>query len=63
LPAAPEYFDIIEKYNKIVIAEENLSGQYRKILFGEFGNKKVSGVNGIAEMITPDRITEVVLSK
>ncbi len=63
LPVAPEYFDIIEKYNKIVIAEENLSGQYRKILFGEFGNKKVSGVNGIAEMITPDRITEVVLSK
>ncbi|MCX6294665.1 MAG: hypothetical protein NTX97_01135 [Bacteroidetes bacterium] len=63
LPVAPEYFDIIEKYNKIVIAEENLSGQYRKILFGEFGNKKVSGVNGIAEMITPARITEVVLSK
>jgi 2-oxoglutarate ferredoxin oxidoreductase subunit alpha len=63
LPVASKYFDIIEKYDKIVIAEENLSGQYRKILFGEFGNNIVSGVNGFAEMITPQKIMDGVLSR
>jgi len=63
LPVSPKYFEIIAQYNKVVIAEENLTGQYKKILFGEYGNKNVSGVNGIAEMITPARIIEAVLSK
>lgn len=63
LPVSPKYFEIIAQYNKVVIAEENLTAQYKKILFGEHGNKNVSGVNGIAEMITPARIMEAVLSK
>ena len=63
LPVPPIYFDIMDNYKKIVIAEENLSGQYKKILFGEFGNKKVVGVNGIAEMITPLKIMEEILAK
>ncbi len=63
LPVAPKYFEIISEYKKVVIAEENLSGQYRKILFGEFGNKNISGVNGFAEMITPAKIVDAVLSK
>lgn len=58
LPVPPVYFDIIEKYKKIVIAEENLEGQYRKILFGVYGNKKISGVNGFAKMIAPSEIME-----
>lgn len=62
LPVPPVYFEIMEKYAKVVIAEENLTGQYRHILFGEAGNKKVKGVNGIAEMITPAKITEAILS-
>lgn len=62
LPVPPIYFDIIDKYKKVIIAEENLSGQYKKILFGEFGNKKVVGVNGIAEMITPSKIMEEILA-
>ena len=63
LPVAPKYFEIIKQYKKVVIAEENLSGQYRKILFGEFGNENISGVNGFAEMITPAKIMEAVLTK
>src|ERR1035437_9992340 len=63
LPVSQVYFEIIDKYKKVVIAEENLSGQYKNILFGERGNKNITGVNGIAEMITPDRIMEAVLAK
>ncbi|MFC2114720.1 hypothetical protein ACFLRI_05170 [Bacteroidota bacterium] len=58
LPVPTIYFDIIENYSKVVIAEENLGGQYRKILFGNYRNNKISGVNGIAKMITPTEIME-----
>ena len=61
LPVPPVYFELMDKYKKVVIAEENLSGQFRNILFGERGNKNVKGVNGIAEMITPARIMDAVL--
>ncbi len=61
LPVPPVYFELMDKYKKMVIAEENLSGQFRNILFGERGNKNVKGVNGIAEMITPARIMDAVL--
>lgn len=60
LPVPPKYFEIMNKYQRVIIAEENLNGQYRQILFGDAGNEKVSGVNGIAEMITPARIIEAV---
>jgi pyruvate/2-oxoacid:ferredoxin oxidoreductase alpha subunit len=63
LPVSPKYFEIMDKYKKVVIAEENLSGQYKNILFGERGNKNVIGVNAIAEMITPARIMDAILSK
>ncbi|MCX6290255.1 MAG: hypothetical protein NT126_00645 [Bacteroidetes bacterium] len=62
LPVSPAYFEIMNGYEKVVIAEENLSGQYRNILFGECGNKNVVGVNGIAEMITPSRIIDEIIN-
>ncbi len=61
LPVPLVYFELMDKYKKVVIAEENLSGQFKNILFGERGNKNVTGVNGIAEMITPARIMDAVL--
>ncbi len=62
LPVSSRYLEIINTYKKVVIAEENLNGQYRKILFGESGNKNITGVNGIAQMITPQRIMDDILS-
>jgi 2-oxoglutarate ferredoxin oxidoreductase subunit alpha len=56
LPVPEAYIDIVSNYRKIVIAEENLEGQFRQILFGKAGRKGVTGVNGIAKMITPEAI-------
>jgi 2-oxoglutarate ferredoxin oxidoreductase subunit alpha len=56
LPVPELYIDIISKYRKVVIAEENLDGQFRQILFGKAGRKGVTGVNGIAKMISPEAI-------
>ncbi|MBA4321931.1 MAG: hypothetical protein C0408_03865 [Odoribacter sp.] len=61
LPVPEVYVDIISKYKNIVIAEENLDGQFRQILFGKAGRKGVTGVNGIAEMISPEAIITEVL--
>jgi 2-oxoglutarate/2-oxoacid ferredoxin oxidoreductase subunit alpha len=55
------YIEIANKYPRIVIAEENLTGQLRQILFGVAGRKGVTGVNGIAKMISPIEIVEEVL--
>jgi 2-oxoglutarate ferredoxin oxidoreductase subunit alpha len=56
LPVSELYIDIISKYRKVVIVEENLDGQFRQILFGKAGRKGVTGVNGIAKMISPEAI-------
>ena len=61
LPVPEVYMDILSKYLKVVIAEENLDCQFRHILFGEAGRKGVTGVNGIGEMISPDAIIKEAL--
>ncbi len=59
-PVLPEYLEITKRYRKVVLAEENLSGQYREILFGRNGREGVSGVNCIGRLITPEEIIEEV---
>jgi 2-oxoglutarate/2-oxoacid ferredoxin oxidoreductase subunit alpha len=62
LPVPEVYIDITNKYRRVIVAEENLDGQLRQILFGKAGRKGVSGVNGIAKMISPESIIKEVLS-
>jgi 2-oxoglutarate/2-oxoacid ferredoxin oxidoreductase subunit alpha len=61
LPIPEVYMNILSKYKKVVVAEENLDGQFRQLLFGVAGRKGVSGVNWIAKMITPEAIITEVL--
>ena len=60
IPVLPEYHDIIRKYKNVIIAEENLTGQLRKILFGTLGREGVVGVNKVGKMISPDDIIEEI---
>lgn len=55
-PVPPEYTDIMNRYSRVVIAEENDAGQYREILFGKNGRKGVTGVNGLGRLISPTEI-------
>jgi 2-oxoglutarate/2-oxoacid ferredoxin oxidoreductase subunit alpha len=61
LPVPEIYIDILSRYKKIVIAEENLDGQFRRLIFGKVGRKGVTGVNGIAKIISPEAIKMEVL--
>ena len=51
----------LEGIERIVIPEENFSGQYRSVLQNLFGEKEVVGVNKIGSMITPDEIIAKVV--
>jgi 2-oxoglutarate ferredoxin oxidoreductase subunit alpha len=45
---------------RVVVAEENFSGQYRSLLGGLLKDKEVIGVNKIGSMITPGEILEAI---
>ncbi|MEJ5306508.1 MAG: transketolase C-terminal domain-containing protein [Ignavibacteria bacterium] len=52
--------NVSEKYKKVIIAEENLNGQYRLLIKHLFDGKEVIGVNKIGSMITPQEIMEKI---
>jgi len=45
---------------RVVIAEENMSGQYRSILSPHLGDVEVVGINKIGSMITPEEIADAI---
>jgi 2-oxoglutarate ferredoxin oxidoreductase subunit alpha len=60
-PVPPVYFEIFNKYKRIIVAEENLTGQYRQILFGAKPDKNICGVNEFGNMVNPSSIINEVL--
>lgn len=60
-PVPKVYFEIFKKYKRIVVAEENLTGQYRQILFGANPENGISGVNEFGNMVNPGSIINEVL--
>ena len=61
LPVPEIYIDILSGYSRIIFVEENLDGQFRNLIFGRSGRRGVSGVNGIAKMISPESIIGEVM--
>ncbi len=61
LPIPQIYFDICKNYKQIVVAEENLTGQFRQILFGSNTNENITGVNDFGSMINPNSIIKEVM--
>jgi 2-oxoglutarate ferredoxin oxidoreductase subunit alpha len=61
-PVSPQILDIMNRYPRVIIVEENLTGQYREILFGCNGRTGVSGVNAMGNLISPQDIMQEVYS-
>jgi 2-oxoglutarate ferredoxin oxidoreductase subunit alpha len=59
-PVPGKYGEILQKYRNVIVAEENLSGQMKQILFGSIGRPGLRGVNAIARLITPEEIIQEV---
>jgi 2-oxoglutarate ferredoxin oxidoreductase subunit alpha len=45
---------------RVIVAEENLKGQYRQLILPFMGNKDVRGMNRIGRMITPGEILNAI---
>ena len=61
LPVPDSYVTTCDQYDRVVVAEENMTGRLRYVLYGARGRTGMTGVNGIAEMISPLQIVEEVL--
>ncbi|MGQ9678946.1 MAG: hypothetical protein ACUVUD_06690 [bacterium] len=61
LPVPAEYLNIVSRYPRVVVAEENLAGHFRSILFGVNGQNGVVGVNALGRMVTPEEIVQLVI--
>lgn len=55
-PVPPLYGEIASRYKRIIVAEENLTGQYRRLLFGALHSASIRGVQGMGKMIHPEEI-------
>jgi len=60
LPVHAKYFEICNDYDHVIIAEENLEGELRKIMFGQADIGRVIGVNKIGQMIEPGEIIKTL---
>lgn len=60
LPLPDRYFEICKRYDQIVIAEENLEGELKKLMFGHFPGQNITGVNKIGQMIEPGEILKAL---
>ena len=56
LPVPGDYFELTKRYRRLIFVEENLTGQYRELLFGRTQNENIHSVNEIAAMIPPEKI-------
>lgn len=59
LPIPNDYYEIMDRYAHILLAEENLQGQVARLLFGQRLPEKVRVVNkNIGQMVEPDQIIQ-----
>jgi 2-oxoglutarate ferredoxin oxidoreductase subunit alpha len=58
LPVPHVYYEILDRYRRVVFAEENLQGQFASILFGERRPARVSTVGDIGHLVGPDQIVQ-----
>ncbi|MFA5834539.1 MAG: transketolase C-terminal domain-containing protein [Bacteroidota bacterium] len=53
--------DAARGVRRIVVAEENMTGQYRSVIQSLFKEQEVVGVNSVGKMITPNNIMDAIL--
>lgn len=60
LPVPQVIYDIIDSYETVTFAEENLTGQYKQLLVGKRTSSKYKMVNKFGSMIEPSEIEKMV---
>ncbi len=60
-PVSEKLYEIIESYDKVVFAEENLTGQFKEMLFGKRNPEGVLTATKFGNMLDPSEIVKAVL--
>lgn len=60
LPIPKAYYEICARYDRVFFAEENLTGQYRQLMYGAAPPEHIRGINQFGQMITPETIQEAL---
>ncbi len=58
LPVPQTYYDIMDRYKKVVFVEENINGQMARVMFGERLSDKIRRAGAIGRMISARQIRE-----
>lgn len=62
LPVPDVYYEVINRYPRVVIAEENAQGQLARLLFGRRIPSKIRVVGAVGRMVRPDEIIQEVIA-
>jgi 2-oxoglutarate ferredoxin oxidoreductase subunit alpha len=60
LPVPDVYYEIVDRYPRVVIAEQNLGGHLAQLLYGQRLPDKVGVVTNVAKMVRPGQIIQEV---
>ena len=60
IPVPPKVVEIMERYKSVIFVEENISGQYKEIVYGKNAPEKIKSVNKIGNLIDPSEIVKAV---
>lgn len=60
LPISQKIYNIIDSYETVTFAEENMTGLYKEMIFGKRNNSKVKTATKFGSMLTPSEIEEIV---
>ena len=60
LPVPAVYYEIMDRYARVVVAEENRQGQLARLLFGQRLPRHVQVVGGLGHMIQPEQIVQAI---
>ena len=61
-PVPAIYYDIIERYEKVVVVEENINAQYARILYGDRLPEKIKVTGSLGTMVGKDEIIQSAIS-
>ena len=63
LPISPKIYEIIDSYETVIFAEENMTGQYKEMLFGKRNSSKIKTATKFGGMLAPSEIEAIVNKK
>jgi len=62
LPISSKIYEIIDSYEKVLFAEENMTGLYKEMIFGKRNNSKVKTATKFGGMLTPSEIEKMLFN-